>query len=143
MAGERSIGMACGRGKAQRRLDARRATGTLAPMKTLPDRYSANGWRYKLVQRNAVAAIYSQSMHPDLPSGTEAAAYEVFVVKRLPDVTFPNGKTTPAHEAVPNPSQWGSQAWTCHTLERARAVFGEIMAGIRPSNAKRANAAAG
>ncbi len=99
-------------------------------MKPLPATYSANGWNYKLVQRTGDVAIYSQSMHPDLPAGGKAAAYEVFVVqKRKAREMF--GCDVEASEAVPSPSQWGAKAWTCHTLERAKVVFREILAGIR------------
>lgn len=106
-------------------------------MKTLPATYRANGWNYKLVKRNERAAIYSQSKHHDLPANGKAAAYEVFVIQKLKEHLSPRGTTVEATEAVPSQSAWGTKAWTCPTLERAEAVYGEILAGIRP--ARRAN----
>src|SRR5882672_10396203 len=46
--------------------------------------------------------------------------YEVVVIDIQPVHTFPNGITTPEHEAYPSSSQWGSKGWTMYTEAGAR-----------------------
>lgn len=61
-----------------------RALRQCAKMETIPLKYSARSWNYKLVERNACAAIYSQSKHPDLPENGKAAAWEVVLIRTQP-----------------------------------------------------------
>lgn len=94
-------------------------------METLPLKHSANGWNYKLVDRNEAGAIYSQSRHPDLPDGGKASAYEVILIQFRP-ARILGTQTLPAREGLPSDIHWGKKAWTCHTLERARQKFAEV-----------------
>jgi hypothetical protein len=98
-------------------------------MKTIPDRFTKNGWFYKLVERTPLGAIYSQSKHPDLPPNGVAAAYEVMHVRvregrtiktRTVDWDIQGG------EYLPSTEEWGTHGWTCSDLPRARYRLAEI-----------------
>lgn len=56
--------------------------GLLFNTKPIPSTFRKNGWNHKLLTRNERAAIYTQSLHPDLPASGKAAGYEVIVIGR-------------------------------------------------------------
>jgi hypothetical protein len=92
-------------------------------MNTIPTRYSKHGWRFKLVERTAKAAIYSQSRHPDLPEGGKASAYELVRIRKRKERTFERAGVSvkvEAGEYLPSTEEWGSQGWTFPTLGQAR-----------------------
>lgn len=106
------------------------------PMNTLPIHHTKHGWRYKLVERNDCAAIYSQSMHPDLPANGKASAYEV-VILRLQAPRHTGKFNYDGGETLPTDEQWGQLGWTCHTLERAREKLAEVSTPERIEAANR------
>src|SRR5262249_35357234 len=54
--------------------------------------------------------------------------YEIVRVQQRRQRTLPNGQPMPAHEAYPEPSKWGSEAWTVPTLRHARGYCAELHA---------------
>ena len=112
-------------------------------MKTLPEQYagrgSVNGYHFKLVERNECAAIYSQSRVPNLPPNGKACAYEVILIRVRQSEQTPRFHSE-AGEYFPSDEHWGSSAWTCHTLERAREKFAEVSTPERIAAANAARA---
>lgn len=58
--------------------------------------------------------------------GSGPKTYEVVILRSMPDKTFPNGETTPAHEAMPSPEMWGTSAWSKAILEEAHRKFQDV-----------------
>jgi hypothetical protein len=95
----------------------------------LPTRFDSRGFHYSQIARNNMFAIYSQGWNgiknPNI-------AYEVVRIQGCPEqIMF--GKLVPAHEAFPSPEQWGSQAWTFTSEEKARAKFQELANPKQPT----------
>jgi len=114
-------------------------------VKTLPDNYKANGWHYKLVKRVGDLCLYSQSMHPDLPNGGKAAAYEVFIANKSEASTKTiggNEVSFEASEAPPSSASWGRKGWTLPCRVSAEAKFEEILAKISDANSKKGHSVA-
>jgi hypothetical protein len=73
-------------------------------MKPLDCNYTANGKAFRILKREGDYCIAEQT-------GTPYKEYEVFKVQKIKDrISF--GKPDPAHEAVPNNSQWGLYGWS-------------------------------
>lgn len=81
-------------------------------MQQLPLTYRKNGYDYKQVFRDDNTAIYEQHSEGKL------IAFEVFeiVVQKEGEVF---GKAQPEREKVPSTEQWGSKAFTVHSLQAA------------------------
>jgi hypothetical protein len=74
--------------------------------------FSKGGFDYQLVDRKEDVCIYSQSDEGKL------IAFEVFKVNKNPDREI-FGKHYEASESVPPTTQWGTNAFTVHTIEQA------------------------
>lgn len=77
------------------------------------------GYDLREIARRGDVAIYEQS------KGGAVLAYEVIRVQKLGAKEI-YGRQYEPREGYPGNEQWGTQAWTCATLERAK----ERMAGI-------------
>jgi hypothetical protein len=100
-----------------------------AILEPLPTRFDCRGFHYSQIARNGMFAIYSQAWNgiknPNI-------AYEVVRIEACPEqIMF--GKLVPAHEAFPSPEQWGSQAWTFTSEEKARAKFQDLANPKQPT----------
>ncbi len=91
--------------------------------KPLPTAYSKNSFRYELLERTPLVALYRQS---DAETG-KLVAFEVCRVLRH-DGRVIAGQAVPAAEFLPSTEQWGQQAWTLPTEARARARYAEQQA---------------
>jgi hypothetical protein len=87
-------------------------------MTTLPPIFRANGFDFTLIKRNGDVALLSKCK-----PGHRLTHYEVVIVQHRKAVTFPNGKTTPAHEAMPSAEDWGTLGWSPYDLKAAHARF--------------------
>lgn len=101
-------------------------------MKTLPTEFSKNGFNYKLIERNSVAAIYSQS------SEGRINGYEVIKVKVFPEREV-MGKKVEAGEYYPGSEKWGTDAYTCGTLERALYRFNQFIVAKEEKDSRKPN----
>jgi hypothetical protein len=102
-------------------------------MKPIPSTFRKNGWNYKLLARNEHAAIYTQSLHQDLPANGRAAGYEVVVIGRREAGSATLGGVVvefEASETLPATESWGVKGWTFPTKEAAEVKFAEISAKI-------------
>jgi hypothetical protein len=73
-------------------------------------------FRYTQIDRQGDIAVYTQQ-HKD---GGQTR-YEVVRIRVRAAHTWPNGETTPEHEAYPGASVWGKDGWTFFTLAAAQA----------------------
>jgi len=84
----------------------------------------AGKYHFKQLKRVGDVALFEKH-NPDHPPGT-ALSYEVVIVQKVPDKTFPNGITTPAHESMPSPEEWGTSGWSPLTLAEALVKFDKV-----------------
>jgi hypothetical protein len=105
----------------------------------IPNTFRHHGWNYKLVRRTAHVAIYSQSMHPDLPDNGKAAAYEIARIRTREAATITMGGVTrevQAGEYLPTDREWGRFGWTAPTLERAEQKAIEVEFAVEANRRK-------
>lgn len=88
-------------------------------MQLLPEQFMKNTFDYQQIERNAITAIYSQSLDGEVLAYevirvTVAAAGEVF------------GAMLPEREVMPGNEQWGIRGFTFWDLEVARKRAREL-----------------
>ena len=92
-------------------------------MQPIPNKFDGRAdqrdYRFSLVKRQNNVCLFEKTYK----SGGPVKFYEVVRLLPVPEKTFPSGKTYPAHEAMPNPSQWGEAGWTPTDLADAHTVF--------------------
>ncbi len=93
-------------------------------------RADQRGYHFKLMKREGDVALF-EKINPSHKSGTKH--YEVVIIKNVPERTFPNGKVTEAHEAMPSPEEWGSSGWSPYDYAAALTKFDEISRGNTPN----------
>ena len=82
---------------------------------------------YTSIERCGDLAIYCQE-HKE----SQVQRFEVVRIRIRKAHTWPNGKTTPAHEAYPGAKRWGIDGFTHYTLEDAQAQMAELVAKHDP-----------
>ena len=89
-------------------------------MKTLPTTFGSDGFDFEQLRREGDVAIFVKQK-PGLVCEYLAScrSYEVVIIQKQDAYTWPNGLTTPAHEAMPSPRDWGKYGWTYPTLDDA------------------------
>jgi hypothetical protein len=84
-------------------------------MQALPLKFEDTTFRYEQLERDGPIAIYRQTHKV---GGGER--FEVVRIRIREAHTWPNGTTTPEHEAYPGSSTWGKDGFTYYTLQAAR-----------------------
>jgi hypothetical protein len=84
-------------------------------MKTLPTTSTHSGYNLSQVWRDPNFAIFSKTK----PSHHNNH-FEAIRIQHLKAVKLPDGSSYPDREAYPKGEQWGTDAWTCSTLQAAR-----------------------
>jgi hypothetical protein len=93
-------------------------------MQLIPLEYKKNGFTYNLNYRDDLVAIYSQS------DEGRRIAFEVMEIIQAPaGEVF--GKWLEARETLPGTNQWGTKAFTVHTLEQAILKKDELRERIK------------
>jgi hypothetical protein len=67
-------------------------------MKPLPERFNSDGFAFRLIFRDGRVALLGKRKSGWRP---ELELWEVVLIQRVGDHTFPNGVLVPAHEAMP------------------------------------------
>jgi hypothetical protein len=94
----------------------------------LADKFRLGGFDYRLVRRIGDVALFEKSKpHHSRP------CYDLVIVQRRKAHTWPNGKTTPAREAMPRWEQWGDAGWSYSDLARAEERFNALVASHKDS----------
>ena len=87
-------------------------------MKILPTTFRSDGFDFEQLAREGDIAIFVKQKLP-----LRFKSYEVVIIQKRDAYTWPNGQTTPAHEAMPSSRDWGKYGWTYQTLEDAELRF--------------------
>jgi hypothetical protein len=96
-------------------------------MLMLPYAFDDATFRYVQVSRVGMLAIYRQTHKAGLVD-----RYEVVKIRIRPAHTWPDGHTTPEHEAYPGASSWGQLGWTVRTLPEAEALMQQLQRAEEP-----------
>jgi hypothetical protein len=86
--------------------------------------FRADGFDFEQVDRDGDVATYLKTKQ-----GHESQCFEVVLVQKYKEHTWPNGNTTPAHEAMPSSETWGTKGWTYPEREQAKVRF-DALAGL-------------
>lgn len=84
-------------------------------MNPLPTQFDGRadqkGFQFSQIKREGDVALFEKRK-----PGWLKPKYEVVIVQKCPERTWPNGLTTPAHEIMPSPEEWGTLGWSPATL---------------------------
>jgi hypothetical protein len=76
------------------------------------------GWHFTILKRNPFVALLEKTKPPN-----PTPSYEIVIIRKVPQKTFPNGIVTPAHESLPRPEDWGTSGWTTDNLDPAYEIY--------------------
>ncbi len=88
-------------------------------------RADQRGYMFKQLKRTGDVALFEKHNPGHIPGA--AISYEVVIVQKRPERTFPNGEVYPAHESMPSPEDWGVYGWSPYDLESALTKFNQIV----------------
>lgn len=98
-------------------------------MKPIEPTFAGNrdqtGFTFTLLKRQGQVALFEKTK-PEWQS--KRKLYEVVILQQCPEKRWPDGRTTPAHEKLPKPEEWGVLAWSPYTLESAQEKFDAVVA---------------
>ena len=94
-------------------------------MTTLPTAFHKDGFDFVQIDRVDDVAVYRKT------KGVQVESFEVVIVQKRAEHTWPNGNTTPAHEAMPSSEQWGAQGWTLPTKLQAYSKVAEVLKAVK------------
>lgn len=98
---------------------------TFYTMRTIPEKYVKNSWKYRLIKRVENFAIYEQS-----GNGMAELRYELCRVRSHNGRTIGTSIVAPS-EYLPSSEEWGRNGWTCWTLPQAESLLAERLAARR------------
>jgi hypothetical protein len=84
-------------------------------MKILPATFRSDDFDFVQLRREGDIAIFVKQKPP-----FKFKSYEVVIIQKRDAYAWPNGATTPAHEAMPSSRDWGKYGWSYQTLGRCR-----------------------
>lgn len=91
-------------------------------MKTFPTTFGSDGFDFHQLRREGdIAMLVKQKPTFSFRS------YEVVIIQKRDAYTWPNGLTTPAHEAMPSSRDWGAYGWSYQTREDAEMRFKNLL----------------
>jgi hypothetical protein len=85
------------------------------PIDTL---FEKDGFLFELIKRQGRIALFEKSK----PTHTRST-FEVVKLEQRKEHTWPNGKTTPAHESMPASETWGVYGFSYIDRESANKKF--------------------
>ena len=77
---------------------------------------------YTQLAREGMYALYEQQHKQG-----DVRRYEVVRLRIRPPHTWPDGHTTPEHEAYPGATAWGTDGWTFHTRPEAEEALRQLV----------------
>lgn len=81
----------------------------------LPQTFIKKGWTFEVLQRIGDVVLVSKKHR----THKEREFFEVHVVAKCPEHTFPNGNTVPARESLRCSEQFGTYAWAYDDMRDA------------------------
>lgn len=91
-------------------------------MEHVATRFSDRAFEYDQLSRQGMLALYCQTH-----KASGVCYFEVVRLRVRPSHTWPNGMTTPEHEAYPSPESWGRDGWTFSRLDTAQAKLAALV----------------
>lgn len=95
----------------------------MSTLQRLPETFTFGGFKFQQIQRQGDVAIFSKQK-----PGRRVTSYEVVIIQKHKEHKWPNGKTTPAWEAMPANEVWGISGWTYPDLVRGERRFADLIA---------------
>lgn len=93
----------------------------LKSMKQIESTFRYAGFDFELIKRVGSLAVFKKKK----PSHSRSS-FEVVRLNRHKDHQWPDGKVSPAHEAMPPSEQWGRRGWTFMTEWEAERKLGTL-----------------
>ena len=92
-------------------------------MKTIPETFSKNGWRFRQIERVGQWAIFERRSF----RANSSAHYEVVKIRAHDGFMIPGTETMaePA-ECYPSTSTWGRDGFTLPNIDAARVKFQQL-----------------
>jgi hypothetical protein len=87
----------------------------------LAESFRLDGFDFRLVKREGDVALFAKTK----PRYRDPS-YEVVLVQKRKAHTWPDGRTTPDHEAMPGSEAWGESGWTYSDLPAAQVRFSSL-----------------
>lgn len=97
-------------------------------MTPLAPTFRADGFDFEQVEREGDLAIYRKT------KGENQEGFELIVIQKRAEHTWPNGNTTPPHEAYPSSESWGTSGFTFNALTDARHRLNALAAVYNAKN---------
>jgi hypothetical protein len=99
-------------------------------MKPIDKKFSSHGFDFEQVARMGRVAVYRKQ------KGVRNISFETVVLQRVADRTWPDGTTTPAHEAMPSDEQWGTYGFSyrdeASALAKCKTLHHRHESGSKP-----------
>lgn len=96
-------------------------------MKPIPNEFQGRSdqraFQFKLLKREKDICLFEKTYK----TGGTAKHYEVVYISKTPKRSFPDGRVVDAHETMPSPEKWGTDAWSPATLEDAHTLFDTLI----------------
>ena len=89
-------------------------------MKKLPTEFVLKKRSFRLMQREGDVVLVEARIGGGTPY------FEIHKLRKVAEHTFPNGRTTKAHEALQPTSRFGYRAWAYNSEAEAREKFAQI-----------------
>lgn len=90
-------------------------------MEPIATTFEDQTFTYTQLERQGNIAIYCQQ-HKE----GGAKRYEVVRIRVSKEHTWPNGKTTPEHEAYPGSTRWGVDGFSCFSMDEAHGIMAKL-----------------
>lgn len=101
-------------------------------MTTLPTTFNRDGFSCTVVRREGRVALVKVGSNPAHDH------HEVVVIQLIKEKQWPDGTLTPAHEAMPANSQWGTFGWSYMTRAHAEEKFNAVVKERHAREARKA-----
>ena len=90
-------------------------------MRALPTQFRIDGFDFVQIAREGDVALFRKTKPP-----LSFETFEVTIVQKRQEHQWPDGRVTPAHEAMPGNEDWGTHGWSLQSLDRAWEKFAEL-----------------
>lgn len=84
----------------------------------LEQSFREDGFSFQLVARQGDVALFAKTQPKHTVPG-----YEVVIVQKHKATYWPDGRVSPAREAMPRSEEWGTKAWTPGNWRSALHMF--------------------
>jgi hypothetical protein len=90
----------------------------------LPSTFQKGGFSFRLISREGDIALFEKFK----PCITTSRLFEVVIIQKMGQHTWPDGRTTEPREYMPSSEQWGIYGWSFTDIDQAWAKFRTLRA---------------